>query len=322
MRLSLFFLCTLALKRLCVAMALMLFFTGGLAAEPVRVVATFSVLGDMVSVIGGENVEVVTLVGPQMDSHGFEPTARENRLLAQAQVLVSNGLGFEGWLPRLVKASGFDGLEIVASKGIEPRLLSSAGTSRGHGHGTHDDHDHVADGGVDPHAWQDLSNGMQYARNIANGLARIDPVNRIRYQERARVYIEEMQKLHDEIKGQLEAVPKQHRRVVTAHDAFGYFGQAYGVTFIPIAGISSDAEPSASEMADIIRLIRESKGVALFDENVTGASRILDQIARDTGLKVGGVLYSDTLALVDHPAGTYLGMFKWNAGRLLFSIKP
>lgn len=305
-----------AVKQLCFA-AMLMFFAGVAAAAPVRVVATFSILGDMVSVIGGENVEVVTLVGPETDSHGFEPTARENRILSQAQVLVSNGLGFEGWLPRLVKASGFDGLEIVASKGVDPRLL---GSSEG-GH-ERDSHDHGDPGNIDPHAWQDLSNGMQYARNIANGLARIDPANRAKYQERARVYIEEMQKLHDEIKGQLEAIPEQRRRVVTAHDAFGYFGQAYGVTFIPIAGISSDAEPSAQEMANIIRLIRQSKGVALFDENATGASRILEQIARDTGLKVGGVLYSDTLAPLDQPAGTYLGMFKWNAGRVLFSIKP
>ncbi|MBF22452.1 MAG: metal ABC transporter substrate-binding protein [Pusillimonas sp.] len=316
MRLGGIFLRAAAVKRLCVA-AMLMFFAGALAAAPVRVVATFSVLGDMVSVIGGENVEVVTLVGPETDSHGFEPTARENRMLAQAQVLVSNGLGFEGWLPRLVKASGFDGLEIVASKGVEPRQLASHDDDH-----NHDGHDHGDEGDVDPHAWQDLANGMQYARNIANGLARIDPAHRAKYQERARVYVEEMQKLHDEIKGQLEAVPEQRRRVVTAHDAFGYFGQAYGVTFIPIAGISSDAEPSAREMADIIRLIRESKGVALFDENATGASRILEQIARDTGLKVGGVLYSDTLASVDQPAGTYLGMFKWNAGRVLFSIKP
>tara|TARA_A100000171_G_C2131489_1_gene147056 strand:+ start:147 stop:1103 length:957 start_codon:yes stop_codon:yes gene_type:complete len=318
MNLGVIFLRSSAIRRLC-AVAMFLFFAGAHAAEPVRVVATFSILGDMVSVVGGENVEVVTLVGPETDSHGFEPTARENRMLSQAQVLVSNGLGFEGWLPRLIEASGFDGLEIVASKGVEPRLLALSDDDHGH-HG----HDHHAgeNGHADPHAWQDLTNGIQYVRNIANGLARIDPVNRARYQERARVYIEEMEKLHDEIKGQLEAIPAQRRRVVTAHDAFGYFGQAYGVTFIPIVGISSDAEPSAREMADIIRLIRESKGVALFDENATGASRILEQIARDTGLKVGGVLYSDTLASVDQPASTYLGMFKWNAGRLLFSIKP
>src|SRR5690606_26363292 len=142
------------------------------------------------------------------------PTARENRILADAQVLVSNGLGFEGWLPRLVKASGFNGLEIVASKGVEPRLLAMSDTDHGHAdHNQHDGHDHSEQGDVDPHAWQDLLNGMQYARNIANGLARIDPVNRAKYQERARVYIEEMQKLHDEIKEQLKAVPEQQRRV-------------------------------------------------------------------------------------------------------------
>nr|WP_254046992.1 zinc ABC transporter substrate-binding protein [Pusillimonas sp. T2] len=290
------------------------------AAEPLKVVASFSILGDMVKVIGGENVQVTTLIGPNVDAHSHEPTASDSRVLADANVVVMNGLGFEAWMPRLMRASGFKGHEIVASTGVTPRQLDH---DHDHDHGHSHGHDDKADGAasVDPHAWQDLRNGVKYARNIANGLSRVDPVNRAGYQARADIYVTEMEKLHNEIRQSLAAIPAERRKVVTPHDAFGYFGQAYDITFVPVAGLASDAEPSARDIARLIREIKKTKSAALFTEKAL-SSRVINQIARETGAKVGGTLYADTLDVTDRPAGTYLGMFKWNAGQLIFSLKP
>jgi len=303
------------------------------AAAPLRVVASFSILADMVRVVGGEDVHVEALVGPRADAHSFEPSPADTRRLAQAQVLVVNGLSFEAWLPRLLKASQFKGQEIVASMGVIPRRLDPSA------HDDHDDHDtpepdaaqrdidpsisaqEVRRGRVDPHAWQSLENGMIYARNIAEGLSRVDPAHRAAYRERADRYIQEMKKLDTEIRTALAPVKAEHRRVVVTHDAFGYFGQAYGITFIGIMGLSPHAEPSARELADIIQTVRHSQGVALFDENGLH-SRLIRQVSRETGIKVGGSLYSDTLAMSDEPADSYLGMFKWNAGQLIYALSP
>lgn len=291
-------------------------------AEPLKVVASFSILGDMVKVIGGENVQVTTLIGPNADAHSHEPSASDSRVLAEANVVVMNGLGFEAWMPRLLRASGFNGHEIVASTGVTPRQLDDDhdhGHSHGHSHGHGDKTAGAAS--VDPHAWQDLRNGVKYARNIANGLSRVDPANRAGYQARADIYVIEMEKLHTEIRQSLAAIPAERRKVVTPHDAFGYFGQAYGIDFVSVAGLASDAEPSARDIARLIREIKKTKSAALFTEKAL-SSRVINQIARETGAKVGGTLYADTLDTTDRPAGTYLGMFKWNAGQLIFSLKP
>ncbi|MBC2768869.1 metal ABC transporter solute-binding protein, Zn/Mn family [Pusillimonas minor] len=307
-------LCAVGLGLLAAALAAPLSAT----AEPLKVVASFSILGDMVKVIGGENVQVTTLIGPNADAHSHEPSASDSRVLAEANVVVMNGLGFEAWMPRLLRASGFNGHEIVASTGVTPRQLDHD-HDHGHSHG----HDDKADGAasVDPHAWQDLQNGVKYARNIANGLSRVDPVNRAGYQARADIYVTEMEKLHNEIRQSLAAIPVERRKVVTPHDAFGYFGQAYDITFVSVAGLASDAEPSARDIARLIREIKKTKSAALFTEKAL-SSRVINQIARETGAKVGGTLYADTLDVTDRPAGTYLGMFKWNAGQLIFSLKP
>lgn len=304
----------------CMAASLMLL--PARAAEPLKVVASFSILGDMVRVIGGENITLTTLVGPNADAHAYDPSARDNRVLAEAQVLVTNGLGFEAWMPRLVRSSGFKGLEIVASRGVTPRQLDADDDHDDHGHA---DHGHgSAEGGpaVDPHAWQDLENGVRYANNIANGLSRVDPANRAKYQARAELYVAEMKKLHAEIQHSFAEIPADRRRVVTPHDAFGYFSQAYGVTFFSVAGLSSDAEPSARDIARLIRQIKTSESTALFADGSSN-SRVLEQIGRETEIKVGsGGLFADTLDVGDKPAGTYLGMLKWNAGQLIFALKP
>lgn len=312
------------------------------ATEPMPVVASFSVLGDMVAEIGGDHVKLTTIIGLGGDAHSFEPTPEHVRALSEARVLVVNGLGFEAWLPRLLAASNFQGQQVVASRGIEPRrLLASHAADGGHSHG-HADHDHAADAGaaqagaaragraeaghqhegdIDPHAWQSLANGMIYARNIAEGLAKADPANAADYLARANRYIEEMKKLDAEVRLALGQIAKDKRKVVVPHDSLGYFGRDYGIEFIPIMGISSQAEASARNVAAIVDQVRAVGGAAIFLEG-SANPKMAEQIARETGATVGGVLYADTLSEPDQPAGTYLGMFKWNAGQLIYALRP
>ncbi len=288
---------------------------------PLRVVASFSVLGDMVKEIGGEHVSLTTIVGPNADAHAFEPTPQDAKALAQAQVLVINGLDFEAWLPRLINAAGFEGVQVLASEGIEVRQLDDGDHAHGGAipHGVGKSHDGHPD--VDPHAWQRLDNGMIYARNIAEGLARADPRRRSYYLGRAHAYIGKMKTLDTEIKQAIAAIPAERRKVITSHDAFGYFAQAYGIQFIPVAGLSSQAEPSAKEVAAIIDRAKKEGVAGVFVENTTN-SKLVTQIAKESGIKIGSTLYSDALSNVDRPAATYLGMFSWNAGQLIYVLKP
>ena len=296
---------------------------------PVQVVASFSVLGDMVKEIGGRHVQVESIVGPNADAHSFEPTPQAVQALANAQVLVSNGLGFEAWLPRLIKSSGFSGEHIVVSNGASLRTLSDDG---GHGHGAHD-HDAKTDidsadqdphahehGDVDPHAWQNLKNGMIYADNIADGLSMADPSRASHYQRRVKKYLSTMQKLDAEVRTALAAIPAERRTAVTAHDAFGYFGDEYGIEFIPLAGLANSAEPTAKDIAALIDRLRDETHIGIFPEKVSNP-KMIEQLAREANIVVGGHLYSDALDNADEPAGTYLGMFHWNAGQLISVLK-
>lgn len=290
---------------------------GATQPAPLNVVASFSILGDMAQEIGGTHIALTTIVGPDGDAHSFEPAPKDVRALAAAQLLIINGLAFEGWLPRLVKASGFAGHEAVASRGIVPRRLSAAeqALEDREGHGP----SHPAS--IDPHAWQSLANGEIYAQNIAAALALADPAHAPEYASRADDYIQRMKVLDNHIKTAFAAIPAERRKVVTSHDAFGYFGQAYGVRFVAAAGLSNEAEPSAKDIAGIIDQVRKERVPAVFIENIT-SPKLVEQIARETGAKVGGTLYSDALAQPGQPAGTYLGMFKWNAQQLIDAVGP
>jgi len=317
--------------------------------KPLPVVASFSILGDMVREIGGAHVQVDTLVGRNGDAHGYEPTPQDARKLGAAQVLIVNGLGFESWLPRLQQASGFKGKVVEVSDGIKVRAFDGDDHDGDHGddHGHDHDHDHArasasasaqatkaaasaqpenahdhdhGHGPNDPHAWQNLANGAIYARNIAAALAVADPANAQDYKTRADAYITRINALDAQVRGEFSAIDATRRKLVTSHDAFGYFGDAYGVTFIPVAGVSTRAEPSAADLARIVKQVRGEKVSAVFLEN-TSSPRLAEQIARETGAKMGGTLYSDALAAEGQPAGTYLGMFEWNARQLLDALR-
>jgi len=294
------------------------------------VVASFSVLGDMVAEIGGDHIELTTIIGLGGDAHAFEPTPEHVRALSEARVLVINGLGFEAWLPRLLTASGFEGRQVVASKGVEPRVLGGAeqaasghdsGQTKGARAGDQHGPGHHHGGGVDPHAWQSLTNGMIYVRNIAEGLAKADPANASVYFARASRYIDEMKKLDAEMRHALGQIAPERRKVVVPHDSLGYFGEDYGIKFVSIMGISGQAEASAHNVAAVVDQVRAAGSAAVFLESGTNP-KLAEQIARETGVPVGGTLYADTLSESDQPAGTYLGMIKWNAGQLIYVLKP
>lgn len=308
------------------------------AADPLKVVASFSILGDIVREVGGADISLTTLVGPDGDAHGYEPTPGDAKKLADARVLVVNGLDFETWLPKLTKASGFAGQTVTASRGVAPRKFAGHDDGDGHDHDhDHDhkhedkhDHDHDDDhkhghhhhhGDADPHAWQSLANGVIYARNVADGLAAADPAHAQAYRQRADTYIAKLQALDASVRKSFDAIGADRRKVVTSHDAFGYFGDAYGVTFIPAMGVSTDAEPSAREVAAIIEQVRRDKVPAVFVENIS-SPKLVEQIARETGAKVGGTLYSDALSKPGQPGATYLEMFEWNARQLAAALQP
>ena len=289
------------------------------SADKIKVVATFTILGDMAKTVGGEHVAVTTLVGPDGDAHVYEPTPADARALAEADLVMVNGLGFEGWIDRLVKASGYKGPIIVASEGIAP--LKAEG-EHGHGHGhAHGSQGASSDGKAhghdtpDPHAWQDLANGRVYVANIAKALAAADPAHAESHRSRAAAYDRDLAALDRDIRRRLGAIPADRRKVITSHDAFQYFGRAYGIGFHAPVGLSTESEPSAGEVAALIRQMKAEGIRALFVENITDR-RLMQQLAREAGAIIGGTLYSDSLSGPDGPARTYLDMFRHNASEI------
>ena len=318
------------------------------ADAPVKAVASFSILGDLVAQIGGERVAVQSLVGPDGDAHAYQPTPSDARQIAGADLFVANGLGFEGWLDRLVDAAGYAGPVIVASHGLTPRTMAEDFAAlhshhdhdhdhdHDHGHDHHHDHDHKHDhhhdhdhdhnhdhaenaGEIDPHAWQDIDNVRHYVRTIAAGLTQIDPAGDAAYSANLAAYLLALDALEAEVRATLEALPATRRTVVTSHDAFGYFGAAYGIAFRAPQGISTEGEVAAGDLAALIRQIREEEITALFVENISD-SRLLEQISRETNAVIGGTLYSDGLSGSDGPAATYLDMMRHNAQTLAAAL--
>lgn len=282
------------------------------AADKLKVVTTFTILGDMVRNVGGEHTALTTLVGPDGDAHVYEPTPADARALAEADLVIVNGLGFEGWIGRLVKASGYKGPVVVASDGISA-LKAEEDQGHAQAHAEKDkDHDH---GELDPHAWQDLANGRLYVANIARALAAADPAHADDYRRRAESYDGELVALDRDIRSRLDTVPADRRKVITSHDAFQYFGRAYGIDFHAPVGLSTESEPSAGEVAALIRQMRNEGIQALFVENITDP-RLVQQLAREAGAVIGGTLYSDSLSGPTGPAPTYLDMFRHNASEI------
>jgi len=277
------------------------------AQDRIKVVATISILGDLVKEVGGDRVEVATLVGHDADAHVFSPTPADARKLSGAKAVVINGLGLEGWITRLLRSSGTRAQTITATTGIKPRRAEDGG----HGH------DHA----VDPHAWQSVANAKIYVGNVRDGLIKADPSGEPVYTARAKEYLQQLDALEREVRETVAKIPADRRKVITTHDAFGYFAAAYGIAFIAPVGVSSEAEPSARDLARIIVQIRRQTIPAVFLENISDP-RMMEQIARETGAWIGGTLYSDALSGPEGPAPTYVAMMRHNLGELSKALVP
>jgi zinc/manganese transport system substrate-binding protein len=271
------------------------------AQDRIKVVATFSILGDLVKNVGGDRVELSTLVGPNGDTHVYAPSPADAKKLADARVVFSNGLGFEGWIARLVKASGTKAPNVTASKGIKTRRIAGG---HGHGHG----HGHAES---DPHAWQSVANAKIYVANIRDGLIAADPAGKAAYEANAGAYLARLDALDREVREAVQKIPADRRKIITTHDAFGYFKDAYGLDFIAPLGVSTETEMSAKDVARLIVQIRKQRIPAVFVENISDA-RLLGRIAEETGAKIGGTLYSDALTDEKGGAPTYIDMIRHN----------
>ncbi|MGP5323057.1 metal ABC transporter solute-binding protein, Zn/Mn family [Vreelandella titanicae] len=310
-------------SRWLVGVSAMLALPAAMANERVQVVTSFSILADMVENVGGEHVEVTPLVAADGDAHVYSPSPGDARSLANADLVVFNGLQFEGWMERLISASDYNGPMVTATDGIEP--LSFAAHEE-HGHDDHDEHDHGHDdhdheehadehaghdhGNQDPHAWQDMHQAEVYIANIRDGLIAADADNADAYRANAEQYLQEMAEVDDEIRALIDEIPAS-TSVITGHDSFGYFSSAYGVTFLSPVGLSTEADPSGASMAALVDVIEQENVKALFHENMTNQS-IITQLAEETGLPIAGTLYADALA-AEGEASTYLGMMRHNA---------
>ena len=287
------------------AAAMVGLFGSGVARADVsiNVVASFSILGDMVQQVGGDRIYVTTLVGPDADAHVYQPTPADAKAVAKTRLLIVNGLGFEGWIERLIEASGYKGKVVTATAGVAPRSIT-------------DDNP----GDIDPHAWQSLANARIYVRNIVDGLATVDPAGAETYRSNAERYLKEIDAVEAQVREAVVSLPVERRKVVTSHDAFGYFSVAYSIEFHAPVGFSTEAEASAGDVARLIRQINKEKMTAVFVENISDR-RLIDQIVRETGARIGGTLYSDALSKADGPANTYLDMMRHNNQVLIAALR-
>ena len=260
------------------------------AQDRLNVVASFSILGDFVRNVGGNSVRLTTLVGPNSDVHVYAPAPGDAKKIADAKVVIVNGLGLEGWLPRLLQASGGKAPIVVATRGIAPLKLGSD---------------------ADPHAWQSVANAKIYVANIRDALVAAAPADAEIFRTNAQAYLLRLDALDREVREAVALIPKARRKVISTHDAFGYFAAAYGIEFIAPSGVSTESEASARDIAGIITQIKASKIPAVFLENISD-DRLIRRIAAETGARVGGTLFSDSLTDEKGDAPTYIDMVRHN----------
>lgn len=272
----------------------------------ISAVASFSILGDLVSEIGGKNVKVKSLVGPNGDAHVFQPTPVTNKTVVEADIVFLNGLNFEGWLIRLMEASDYKGVVVVATEGIKPRNVSDK-----------KDNQTI----TDPHAWHRVEFYKTYAQNVAKGLEKIDPSNKKYYEERLKNYLKKLSDLETWIHKEVNKIPLNKRKVITAHDAFGYFGEAYGIKFLAPVGVSTESKASAHDVSHLIEQIRSEDIRAVFIENISDR-KLMEQIAEETQIDISeNILYSDALSDADGPAANYLDMMHYNVEKIIQSMQ-
>jgi zinc/manganese transport system substrate-binding protein len=288
-------------RRSALAFSLAALFAPAMAqAHKIPIVASFSIIGDLVRQVGGDRVAVATIVGPDGDAHVYQPSPADGRSIAHARLIFVNGLGFEGWLDRLVTAAKSKGEVFTLGKGVAARKDEE---------------------GQDPHAWQDVANAKVYVEAIREALTAVDPEGAQTYKANADAYLAKLDALDAEIQQAIAAIPQERRRVVSTHDAFGYFAARYGVAFIAPQGVSTEADVSARDVAKIIDAVRAHKVAAVFIENIADP-RLAKRIASETGARMGGVLYSDALSDAKGDGATYIDMMRHNVRQLTKALAP
>ena len=268
------------------------------ARDKINVAASLTILADFARNFGGDRVDVVSLVGPNGDAHSYVPSPADAKKLADAKLIILDGLGLEGSTARFMRAAAKDAKVVTASDGITPLRLGTQS---------------------DPHAWQSVANAKTYVANIRDALIAADPAGRSVFEANAADYLRRLDALEAEVKAAIASIPPDRRKLVTTHNAFGYFGTAYEVDFIAPHGVSTEAEPSARDVARIIAQIRAQKIPAVFLENVTDP-RLLERIAQESGARIGGTLYSDALTDANGPAPTYIDMMRHNVKELVTAL--
>jgi zinc/manganese transport system substrate-binding protein len=268
------------------------------AQAPLKVVASFSILGDFIKNVGGDRVEVTTLVGADGDVHVYTPTPSDVRKIADARLLVVNGFGLEGWLPRLLQAAGGKASIVTATQGITPLRLGSD---------------------ADPHAWQSVANAEKYVANIRDALTTADPPDAQVFRQNAQTYLAKLEALDGEVRQAAGQIPQTRRKVISTHDAFGYFAVRYGIAFIAPIGVSTEAEPSARDIANIIAQVKAEHIPAVFLERI-GDPRLMRRVSAETGARIGGTLYSDSLSDEKGEAPTYIDMVRHNITTLTSAL--
>lgn len=272
-------------------------------AKPLEAVASFTVIADMVQNVGGDRVHVTSLIGPNGDPHVYEPSPADAQALKKADLAFVSGLHLEGWMDRLIKASGYKGEPVVLSNGIKTRSMEEDGERI-----------------TDPHAWNSAANAVIYVRNIVAALEKADPAGASLYKANGKRYTQQLQALDSYARTQIQSIPVAQRKVLTSHDAFGYFGDAYGVTFLSPLGFSTESEASAADVGKLIRQIKAEHVSAYFFEN-SGDPRLVKQIADASGAKPGGELYVEALSPANGPAASYVQMFKYNVDQLVAAMR-
>lgn len=273
------------------------------AADKLSVVTSITVLADIAKQVGGDTVDVRSLVGPNGDAHVYEPTPQDAQAVTKATLVVVNGLELEGWMDRLVAASGSKATIVVATDGVPTRKMDEDGQEI-----------------TDPHAWNSAANGAIYAANIAKALAAADPAHAAAYQANGAKYEAELKALDAWARSEVATIPAAKRKVITSHDAFGYLGAAYGIEFHAPVGFSTESEASAGDIAKLIDQIKQEHIKAVFIENATDP-RLVQQVAKASGAEMGGELYAESLSTEEGPASTYAKMFRYNISLLVAGMK-
>ncbi|WP_208441575.1 metal ABC transporter solute-binding protein, Zn/Mn family [Bartonella raoultii] len=280
------------------------------AHNKIKAVVSFSILADLVKNVGGNHVSMTTFVGPNANTHSYEPAPRDAQALRNADIIFINGLHLEEFIDRLITASATKALLVEVSANIPPLKMKNQ---------EHDAQQYHHHSNIDPHAWQAIPNVEIYIKNIAAALCKIDQQSCLSYNKNAEAYLQKLKETQEKLKTKIATIPKDKRIIITSHDAFGYFAQEYGFTILAPQGASTEAEATAADVAKLIKQIKTNKATALFVENISNP-RLIKQIAKETGLKIGGTLYSDALSSENGPAATYLDMMEHNVNTIIDAI--